>query len=240
MMDFEEFYFTGLPIETSIGDCHFLTIKDYANCFVYLQYVSMTKNQIISALTKTYTGNRLKEEVDKLEQKTLFELICSLPEFNGSYATIFTTVFKNKDILESINEENFYNLRKLILKMNCVKEEEINPNPEIQRFIEKSKRVKAQNNGEKLTLGDMASSIALENGLSYEKINNYTIYQFYLTYYRIGHFKNYDTSTLFSTIPTTEKIKIESWSKHIDLFEEDKHYITQEEFKKNMGNVLGD
>lgn len=238
MMDIEEFYFTGKPIETSIGNCYFLTIGDYADYFIYLQYVSMTKEQIINELIKNYIGNK-KDELNMLKQYTFYELILNLTNWNASYAKIFTKVFRNDDILKLINEENFYELRKLILKMNCIKEEEINPNPEIQRFIDMSKRAKALES-DKQTLSDIASSIVLENSLSYEKLNEYTIYQFYLTYYRIGHFKNYDTSTLFSTIPTTEKIKIENWNKHIDLFEKDKHHITQEEFKKNIGSVLDD
>lgn len=237
MMDIEEFYFTGLPIETSIGYCHFLTIEDYAECFIYLQYVSMTKEQILSELAKNYIGAD-KNELEALKQYTFYELICNLANWHVSYAKVFTKVFRNEDILTSINEENFYELRKLILKMSCIKEEEINPNPEIQKFIEMSKRAKSRE-GDKQTLGDMTSSIVGYNGLSYSDINSFTIYQLYLTYYRICHFKNYDTSTLFSTV-STEKIKIDSWSKHIDLFEEEKHYITQEEFKKNIGSVLDD
>lgn len=235
MMDLEEFYFTGLPITTDVGECHFLTIGEYSEYFIYMQYFAFTKPQILSELSKNHIGAN-KQEIEALSGYSLYELAMNLINWKVSYAEVFKKVFRNESILDYINEDNFYDLRKLILKMNCMKEEEINPNPEIQRFIDMSKRVKALEGG-KTTLGDIASSIAI-SGLSYDKINSYTVYQFYLTYRRIGHFKSYDTSTLFATV-SSEKIKIDSWSEHIDLFEDEKHAIEESTFKKDMGNMLG-
>ncbi|MEH6944818.1 hypothetical protein [Bacillus sp. JJ722] len=60
-----------------------------------------------------------------------------------------------------------------------------------------------------------------------------------MTYYRIGHIKNYDTSTLFATV-SPPKLKIDSWSKHIDIFADEKHFITKEEFNKNTGSAFKD
>jgi hypothetical protein len=45
MMDIKEFYILGLPIETEIGKCHFLKVKEYPDYFMDLQIVSMTKDQ---------------------------------------------------------------------------------------------------------------------------------------------------------------------------------------------------
>lgn len=232
----EDFYFTGLPIETAIGDCHFLTIKDYKKYFIHLQYIGMTKEQIIYSLYESYKGQNVQNEIDELNEYSLFQLVFELPVFNEVYTKLLAHVFNDEDIVSKIDEENFYAIRKLVMHMQCMKEEIINPNPEIQRAIERSKRVKSQGN-EKLTLADMASSIVVATGLSYKDINEFTLYQFYISFYRIGSFKNYDTQVLFSTV-STEKIKIDSWSKHIDLFEDEKHFISESEFKKNTGSVF--
>lgn len=237
MKDIKEFYILGHPIETEIGLCHFLRVGDYPEYFYDLQMVSMSKQHIIYKYQTVNKKGELTDHINNLSNLNLFDIVLKTPELSQSYIRIFSKVFQDESVLAKITNDNFEYIRSLILKMNGVKEEVINPNPEIQRAIERSKRVKSQANGDRVEFADIITSIVGVNGLSFMDINNFTIYQLYMTYQRIAQIKNYDTSTLFATV-SSEKINIESWSKHIDLFAEEKHFFTEQEFKKNTGSVF--
>jgi len=234
-MDIPEFYILGLPIETEIGECQFIKVKDYPDYFNDLQIISLSKDHLIYKYGQLNKNGKLDEFIAELNKLTLFEIATNLPELQQSYYRVLVKVFNTEEVLKHIHQDNFDNFRKLIMTMNCLKEEEINPNPEIQRALERSRRVKAQEK-EKLTFADMCSSVVGFNGLTYQDINEFTIYQLYMTYYRIAHIKNYDTTTLFKTV--SNDVKIDSWSKHINLFEEENHFIDYKKFKKQTGSVF--
>ncbi len=238
-MDIKEFYILGLPINTPIGECHFLKVKEYPDYFMNLQVVALTKNHIISKYTELNKDGSLSEFIEELHKVNLFEIVLGIPEIKEAYDRMFDKVFGQDEIITQIeNENDFSYFRNLVMTMNCLKEETVNPNPEIQRALERSKRVKSQE-ADKIDFADMVTSIVGYNGLTYDDLNNFTIYQLYMTYYRIAQFKNYDTSTLFATV-ASDKINIESWSKHINLFEEEKHTISHEKFKQTTGSVLSE
>lgn len=232
----KEFYITGLPIETEIGMCRFLKVNEFPKYFHDLNVLSLTKENLINKYRQINNNNIFDEFISELQKSTLFEITVGIPELQVSYYKILHAVFSNEESLKNINENNFYSIRELILTMNCIKEEKINPNPEIQKAIERSRRVKSRES-DSTTFADIVSSIVGFNGLTYNDINEFTIYQLYMTYYRIAYIKNYDTSTLFATV-SSEKVKIDSWSKHINLFEEEKHSISHDDFKKTTGKVI--
>lgn len=238
MQNIPEFYILGRPVETEIGECSFITVGEFPEYFAALQLMAMSKDEIIYNYTKINKGGELDNLIFDLKQNELFEIVFLLPEFIEAYTKVFIRVFNNEDIYLLIDNKNFYDIRSTILLMNCQKEDKINPNPEIQKAIERSRRVKNQENGN-IAFSDIVTSIVGFNGLTYENINNMTIYQLYMTYYRIAQIKGYDTSTLFATV-SSEKINIESWSKHINLFEEEKHVISHDEFKKTTGKVVNE
>lgn len=234
----QEFFILGEPIETTIGECHFLTVKEYPKYFMDLQVVSLTKNHIINKYSEINKDGSLSELIDELHKADLFEIVTGIPEIKSSYQRLFDKVFRGKDVFDLIKEAEFLGYRQLVMTMNGLKEEVVNPNPEIQRAIERSRRVKAQES-EKLAFSDIVTSIVGFNGLTYDDIKKFTIFQFYMTYYRIAQIKNYDTSTLFATV-AADKVKIDSWSKHINLFEDEKHFISEDEFKKSTGSVFNE
>lgn len=238
MKDIKDFYILGLPIDTDIGQCEFIKVKEYPDYFADLQIMSLNKLHIIYKYHKINKNHEFDDVIQELEKLTLFEIVTGIPELQTAYCRVFFKVFGNEEVLYKINNQNFDYYRKLVMDMNCVKEEAINPNPEIQRFIEKSKRVKQQEN-ESLTFADIVSSVVGYNGLSYKDINEMTVYQLYMTFHRIAQIKGYDTSTLFATV-STEKIKIESWCKHINLFEEEKHAIEYNKFKQTTGSIINE
>ena len=234
MQNIPDFYILGLPIDTPMGQCNFIKVKEYPDIVTYLNYVQLTKQYFVNTFKEQSTNI---DEITVIENISLFQLVAETPDLKAIYDIVFSFVFNNEGIFEQITEENFNDYRSLILKMNGVKEEYINPNPEIQKWIDKSKRFKSGNQ-EPFFFEDMVSSVVGYNGLSYSDINDMTMYQLTVTFQRIAKIKRYDTSTLFSTVSTKE-IKIEQWCGHIDLFEKDDHGISRDKFNKQSQSLFG-
>jgi hypothetical protein len=241
MKNIKEFYILGLPIDTEIGQCEFIKVKDYPDYFADLQIMSLNKLNIIYKYHEINKNHEYDDVIQELEKLNLFEIVVRIPEIQIAYYNVFLKVFGNEEVLQNINSQNFEYYRKLVMEMNCVKEEIINPNPEIQRFIEKSKRVKQQES-EPMSFSDIVSSVVGYNGLSYKDINEMTIYQLYMTFHRIARIKGYDTAVLFKTVQEKfkENIKVEEWCKHIDLFEEEKHTIEYSKFKNTTESIVNE
>ena len=230
--DNEEFYILGLPVKTDIGYCHFLKVKDYPKLNRDLQIVSLTKLHFLHQFRENNDDKELLEELEKL---SLAQIVFSLDEIKEAYIRVFTHFFQDEEAIYKIqSEEEFEYYRALILKLSCIKEEKINPNPEIQRAIERSKRVKAQES-EKMEFADIVTSVSAIKGVGYDEIQEMSLYQLYMDFYRIAQVKSYEASILFATV--AEKVEIESFNKHIDMFEEEKHSLTRNEFSK-VASVL--
>lgn len=232
----EDFYIFGVPVETDIGKVDFLRVKDYAVYYLDLQLISMSKLEIIYKYTEANKDGQLDELIKQLEKMDLYAIVASIEELHQAYVNVFLKVFENEEMVGKVNKDNFENYRHLIMRMNCVQEEEISPNPEIQRAIERSKRVKAQDK-ENITFAAMCSSIVAFSGIDYRDLLDWTIYQFYMTYQRIDQIKNYDA---MSSIAPFAEVNIEHWGKHIDLFKKEKHFMTEKEFNSTIGKAVSD
>lgn len=233
--DVEEFYVLGLPIKTKIGNCHFLKVKNYPKLYADLQIVSLTKLHFVHGISKENEGR--EDLLNEFKQLSLMQIVRSYSDVRKVYIRVFAHFFKDENAFFNIRSESEFDYyRSLILKLSCIKEEKINPNPEIQEAIERSRRVKAQD-GEKMAFADIVTSVSAIKGVGYDEINEMTLFQLYMDFYRIAQDKNYHTSALFATV--AEKVEIEGWNKHIDMFEEEHHGLTRKEFSKVAG-VLGD
>lgn len=240
MRNIKDFYILGLPIDTELGRCDFLTVKDYPDYFDDLQYMSMTKDAIIYEFGKVSNTPEQKSFLEELksEKVELYDIATQLPEFINAYLKIFMKVFNDEKVVNQIfsDKELFYQYRKLVLMMSCTEEEEVNPNPEIQKWLEKSKKFRREQNGS-LTFAGIVSSVAVYCGKSYKEIWEMTIYQLYDNFHRISLFKGYDTSTLFATV-SSEKVNIENWYKEIDLYKKDENAVSKENFSKKANSIF--
>lgn len=225
-----ELFILGIPVDTPIGKCHFLKMKDYNDYAAYLNLIKMSKNEIVYRYSQLNKNGELNELIEEMKKLPLFDIVNQLPNFNEAYSEVFQKVFQNEDIFKLIDRDNFISIRKLIIEMHCHKEEKISPNPEVQRRIEQSKRLKRQEQ-ELLEVYDMISSIMAFTGVPYKEIAEMTMYQMYMTFYRIDRIKDYDTSILFATVSPEAGKNIKHWSEHVDLFEEESHALTDEQVK---------
>ncbi|GAA0346964.1 hypothetical protein GCM10008931_42800 [Oceanobacillus oncorhynchi subsp. oncorhynchi] len=240
MMNIREFYDLGLPIDTELGQVDFIKVKDYPDYFFDLQNVSMSKLKVIQEYENANKDGSLDDLIKAIKECSLFELYRTVPDLRESYFKVFTKVFEDEsNWIEGINEDNFEDYRQLILDMACIKEEKINPNPEIQRAIERSRRLKSAGQ-DKMTFSDIFSSVIVGSGADPEKVLNWTVYQLYSIYHRISKFKSFDLTSLFATVPTEKPVDIDMWGGHVDLFEEESHGgMTRKEFNKKAGSING-
>lgn len=241
-MEYNKDYFIfGEPIETIFGKVRFLTYREYLTKQSQLSLMSMSSLHIyyyFKEIDKNISKEEL-EELKKLKDTPLLDIVMDIPVFKDTYKTMFQTVIEFKDSLsvEDIFSENeiFMQMRKLVLDMNVTVEAEVSPNEEIQRAIERSRRVK-QAEAEKQTFVDIITSIVSSTNNSFEDVCNMNVMQVYAIYARIGAIFNYKTSTLFATV--AEKVDIELWNKHIDLFEQKSDTLTENEFKSKFGGIF--
>lgn len=235
MINIEEYLSVGRPIPTEIGECKFIKVYDYPIMSSHLYLIQLSKYEIINLLKKQKKSKDMDEFIKEISNADLFTIVANIADISKAYIEVLSYSIENFDITK-VNKDNFNEIRDLIMKINCLQEEEYNTNPEIQKTIERSRRVKNQNL-DNVKFSDIISSVCVGCGYTYKEVGEFSLYQLYLAYQRLGYFKNYDTSTLFATV-SSDKINIESWSKHIDLFKKESHGITYDQFKKNIGSAI--
>lgn len=239
----KEMFIFGEPIETEVGLIRFLTYREYLLNMQSISMISMNTLHIYYQYRKMFEGEtdgQITSALEELKRESLFNIIGRNDNFKNAYRTIFSLVL-DKNHIDSISdkveliladEKMFNMMRELVMSMQMINEEDVSSNPEIQRGIERSRRVK-QKEAEKQTFSDIISSVVVGASIPYREIVNMTVLQLYSTYYRLGAMYNYQTSTLFATV--ADKVQIESWGKHIDLFQNEKDVMDRTTFDKQFG-----
>lgn len=241
MDNIKELYVLDRPIKTRIGNMHFFKVKEYPEMMQYTPYVSMQKDEFVNMLNKEEMQNFLKEtifkELDKdsitsyIQQSDFITLIRDFKELfdlYNRYKELFILVFK-EDVIDLIhNDEEFESIKSIIKDMNNISTEKINPNPEIQRFIDIKKQLDKRKGGE-INFESIYTSVYLEIGKDIEELS---IFNLHTLFNRISAYKNYDTTTLFATV--SEKSNIESWYKPMKV-ESSKEEMSMNELVDKIG-----
>lgn len=102
-------------------------------------------------------------------------------------------------------------------------------NPELERFNQKSRALKSEN---KTDFSDLVTCVVQFTGYSAADVLDLTLPQLHSHFFRGAAFLNNHAAVIFSTVSPDAAKNIGSWSQHIDLFEEEKHYITDDEARK--------
>ena len=233
----------GEEVETQFGIIRFLTYKEYLSHSQEISLISQNTLHIYYNFKKQLESVKAEkatiEALAELKETELIEIVISTEQLLNAYLKIFQLVFdRNEDIeFEKIFEskESFNFVRALVMDMNVITEEKVSPNEEIQKAMERSKRFKQQSSQE-LTFVDIVTSIVASTSNNFEDVCGMNVFQIYAIYARVGAIFSYQTSTLFATV--AEKVNIESWNKHIDLFKSEDDVISQNEFDKKFGGLL--
>lgn len=240
-----ESYIYGEAIKAELGEIRFLTHKEYIMNIHFLSTMSLNVLHIYYQYRNMFIKQKPnKEEMVDIElflegfkKQSLYKIVMSDESIANSYYKIFQLAIGDEDSIEKIfdSEELFMQYREIILDMNMVIEDEVSPNPEIQKGIEQSRLLKSSG-GEKQTTTDIVTSIVAGTSNSFSDVCNMTVLQVYSIFYRLNAIKTYDTTTLFATV--SSDVKIESWSKHIDLFSKETSGIKKKDFDKQYGSLL--
>jgi len=207
MQDIREFYILCEPIETRIGKMKFFKVKEYLTLLPYIQLIYLEKKDIMKLILPEY-----KEHFEKMP---LLEIIKFFNHDNYNLYKSFKDLFKlcfNEDVFDLVeDDQELQYYLDLIKKINCLNYEKPTFNPEIEKF-NKFKRFFQKKNNDSINFEAVYTSVWLGSGT---KPDEMYIYEMYALFYRLGQFKNYNTTTLFATV--SKDVKIESWYKAIDL-----------------------
>src|SRR5690606_3978759 len=144
-------------------------------------------------------------EVDKilgeLKNDSLYNIVKDNSTFANAYFTIFKLAIDDIEVIEKIfdDEKLFMSYRQLILDMQMMVEEQVSPNEEIQKSLERSRRVKQQE-AEKTAFSDIVSAVVAGTSNSFKDVTEMTVLQVYAVYYRMSAIFEYSTTTLFATV----------------------------------------
>lgn len=243
-------YLFGEPQDFAMGDgetvkVRFLSYKEYLINMGYLSLMNQDVLHIYYQYQKVLDikDKKIQEALETLKNDRLFNIVSGNAEFASSYLKIFATVLDMHSEIEVESaltrlfedEQLFIKMRELVLDMQMLVADEVSPNPEIQKGIEISRKIKSSGK-DSPTFADIVSSIVAGTSNSFTEVCNMTVIQVYSLFYRIGAFKNYDTSTLFATV--SPDISIESWNKKIDMYETNGSTISKKDFDKTYGKLM--
>lgn len=239
------FYLFGEPIQTPVGDMSFLTYKDY---LMYSGYISnVSKNSlhihydIIKEANKVRGRDNKKEmleQAENIKNYSIYEIVKSNEEMLRSYIFIFAKVLGDENVEKMFqDEETFMFCRAVFMDMNLIKEEEVSPNPEIQRTIELSRKAKRGANKENMTPNDIMTAVVAGTGCTFEDLPKMTVFQIFSMFQRYGTIKNYDATVLFSTV--SSEVDIVPWSASFNLFDDSPETaIKRSEFDEKTKDVF--
>lgn len=231
-----EFYSLGLPVETEIGVCHHMLVRDYPKFYPDLAIISKPALFFIQEVKadNEKNGNLTELQLKEFDSYSLIDFVATFDSIQNSYKRVFDHMFQDNDVINKIEtEEQFEQIRTIVLDLSYTLEEYINPNPIIQRSIERSKRLKAAEKG-KLTFNDVVSAVSVVSGKTYQEIVDMTVFQLYLDFKRIDTYLE-NISGVILTAGVKEQIKHRDWSDHIDMYEQDKHALTRDQ----LGQITG-
>lgn len=240
----KDLFIFGEDVLTDIGILRFLTYREFLQNTDELQLIAQNTLHIYyqykNQLKEVNASREELESLKEIKDIDLYEIVIGTQQILNAYLKIFQLVFDRNEKLpvEQVfsSPEKFHFIRKLIMDMNVITEEKVSPNEEIQSAIERSKRVKQNNSGEKQSFVDIVTSIVASTNNNFEDVCNMNVFQVYAIYARVGAIFNYQTTTLFATV--AEKVNIESWNKHIDLFKVEDDSMSKEEFNGKFGSLL--
>jgi hypothetical protein len=227
MENYKELYILGQPINTKIGQIHFIKVEEYCQLLQFIPYLELEKFDVINTIS-----SKIPEVKSFFKDKEYIAIIHELKEYYelyNVYKQLFILCFK-EDVFDKITtDEEFDMYRNLIRKMNCISHEERNPNPEIQYFND-LKKIYNKRKGEPLTFESMITSVWVE---AKKDPFDLTIYQLHALFNRITQMKNYDTTILYSTV--SSEVKVDLWYKHIDMFKDEEKELTSLEELQSKG-----
>jgi hypothetical protein len=224
----EDLFVIGLPLKTKYGFIRPIKVKEYPKYIQWIEFLKFQDWEVKRIIRQQVKGTMYEETVkEDLENNTLFRCIqTNVFKLKDAYGEIFKELMPNdysddffyKNVTSQVE---FDELRRLILSFNRIEYREKNPNPEIERGF-KMKEWLASKKGNVITFDSMYTSLCVNS--KPHDINDYTLSQFYGSFKRLEMFKLYDTTTLYKTVDSKDKVKVVEWFKSFKDKPEEKSF----------------
>lgn len=226
---FKELWFLENPIETKIGVCKFIKVREYEKFLILSSVLQTEKTEVIKFIKENNNipVQDIDEVITSLNALPFIEIIKEIKWLGlyEGYSGLFDLCFENKgsfDLITTDEDLNFYT--NLIKEMNCLEFEKPIINPELAYF-NKLEQIAKERKGEVITFKSMVTSV----GLYKDNVLDISIYNLHEYFARITYFKNYDTTILIQTV-NTEKMNLTPWYcdgtvKKTELDNLDKNFI---------------
>lgn len=245
----EELIF-GEPIETIYGTIRFYSYKEYVKRLTDLSLISFSTLKFYYIIrSQLLEANAPKSDlIDLMGMKEipLFDYVRMNPQVLEAYARVFGELisheninYRHLDLYYEMEEEDFLNIRSIIMKMNMLQEERMSPSPRVQDRIDRGKKLKMRENGDAPTTESILTSIFVETGIPFPQLLEMTAYQLLAVFKRIHSFKNFDVSVLMATV--APDVEIQRWDENHENEIQGtgtEHAIDSGEFSKNIGGIF--
>lgn len=197
---------------------HPVFMKDYIEFMKHANTLLIDRTDIIESLEALLEDNKsIFPVVEYAKTVDLHTFITTFSEDDYKDSFLYTMYQSYKDLFEYCFKEDVFDKIKdndelseyteLIKDFNDIQFKKLNPNPEIARF-EKMKQKLNEMKGNNITFEAIYTSVLINSSTHPDKM---TIYQFNKVFDRIGHFKQYDTSTLLHASDFGGKTEIHPW-----------------------------
>ena len=240
----EDFFITGLPLKTKYGFLKPIKVKEYPKVSRWIEFLKMSDWEIKNLIRKQFKGSLMQELIyEDLSNNTLLYCIqTNVAQLKTAYGEIFQELmpydysedFFYKNVTTQVE---FDDLRETILNYNRIEVRKKNPNPEIE-YYNMIKDLMNRKKGKSIDF-DAQFSCLCAIGHKPHDINDFTLSQFFATFKRIELFKLYDTTTLYKTVDSKDKVQIIEWYKSFKDKEEEVLYESNEDIAKNNPFLRG-
>jgi hypothetical protein len=210
-----------------IGDIYPIEVKDYDDFQECANILYISKNHfqdgekypLLDLVIFGFKEEERKENISNLEKLftlTLHKEVFFIMLENNTYGFIVNNrEFDENSEVNVITNENYEQLRSVIMKQNIMHEQKVFKNPLVQQWANTVIESKAKNSV-KISMEDMLTTVSVVKCKDYDELDNYSIYQVYADFYRIRKMKSYDSSVLFRTV--SNDVKIEDFAEDLDLY----------------------
>lgn len=119
-----------------------------------------------------------------------------------------------------VDNQNFDQIRMIILKQNILFEPKIYKSEAVKRWAEKVLKAR-QKNSPNVTIEDMLSTVSVLSGKHYWDLAEYSIYQLKYDFNRACKIKTFDSQSMMLANPYGDfsKMKLEHFAENIDMYE---------------------
>ncbi|WP_274316417.1 hypothetical protein [Staphylococcus hyicus] len=252
----------GLPIDTPYGEFKPMSIEEYMRRVQSIAVLSYGKKKLLAELGKAYksknpqsTDKEIHEMLKKLYELPFLQL---MSEYFTDYLIHYIILLrfclfynlnpdndkekedecllKVREFIINLSNEDFDEIRKILMTLNNQTEKIAFLNPKIQRGQDKKEKYFSGGSDDAPNLSTMITTCVTYSGIDFSIVSKWNAFQLQHAFQRIAQLISYETSRLFATVATD--VEIESWTKNISLEHEEKNTDKEfSEFKKQLSGL---